>query len=134
MLSLLSNLVPISEKIHSTDIRSLICEFSDVFAWDGEPLSRTKVTSHVINTGSSRPTRLSSGRIPVAFEKDVNTLIRNKLKKKLIRPSKSPWSLLIVKFKKMCAAIRLCVNYRKLNAVTHSDAYRCLRWTSISMP
>ena len=42
----------------------------------------------------------------------------------IIRPSKSPWSLPIVPVaKKGSDKVRMCINYRKVNAVTEPDMY-----------
>ena len=49
--------------------------------------------------------------------------IANMLKNGLIRKSFSPWSAPIVVVNKKNGKFRLCVDYRKLNAVTKPDAY-----------
>ena len=41
----------------------------------------------------------------------------------VIRPSTSPWSSLIVMVRKKDGAWRFCIDFRKLNDVTHKDAY-----------
>ena len=46
-----------------------------------------------------------------------------------IRPSTSPWSSPIVLVRKKTGAVRLCVDYRKLNAVTVKDAFPLPRVT-----
>ena len=49
----------------------------------------------------------------------INEIIRNKI----IQPSTSPWSSPIVVVPKPDGTPRFCVDYRKLNAITHKDAY-----------
>ncbi|KAL5970719.1 Transposon Ty3-G Gag-Pol polyprotein [Taenia solium] len=41
----------------------------------------------------------------------------------VIRPSKSPWASSIAIVKKSDGSLRLCIDYRKLNAVTKKDAF-----------
>ena len=40
-----------------------------------------------------------------------------------IRPSNSPWSSLLVMVEKKDGSWRVCVDFRRVNAVTHRDAY-----------
>ena len=41
----------------------------------------------------------------------------------MVRPSSSPWSSPIVMVRKKDGSWRFCIDYRKLNSVTHHDAY-----------
>ena len=45
------------------------------------------------------------------------------LENKVIRPSTSPWSSPIIMVRKNDGSWRFCIDFRKLNSVTHKDAY-----------
>ena len=45
------------------------------------------------------------------------------LEQGVVKPSRSPWSSPIVTVKKKDGSWRFCVDYRKLNSVTHQGAY-----------
>ena len=60
--------------------------------------------------------------------------IKDLLEKKFIRPSASPWGVLVLLVKKKDGSSRLCVDYRLLNKLTikKSIHYRELMICSIS--
>nr|VZH94052.1 unnamed protein product [Spirometra erinaceieuropaei] len=122
----LVHLVPDSPGFSSeqiTAVRNLIFKNSAAFAWDGEPLGRTSVWQHTIDTGSARPIRQPPRRVPVHFQKQLEQTNKDMLDKHVIRPSSSPWASPIVLVKKNDGSLRLCVDYRKLNAVTVKDSF-----------
>ncbi|BHF62388.1 hypothetical protein SprV_0200537000 [Sparganum proliferum] len=122
----LVHLVPDSPGFSSeqiTAVRNLIFQNSAAFAWDGEPLGRTNVLQHTIDTGSARPIRQPPRRVPVHFQKQLEQTNKDMLDKHVIRPSSSPWASPIVLVKKKDGSLRLCVDYRKLNAVTVKDSF-----------
>ena len=45
------------------------------------------------------------------------------LKNKVIRPSTSPWSSPIIMVQKKDGSWQFCIDFRKLNSITHKDAY-----------
>ena len=61
--------------------------------------------------------------MPVTLKETVDKEVTKMLENRIIRPSASPWSSPVVMVKKRDGTWRFCIDYRKLNAVTHQDAY-----------
>jgi len=96
---------------------------ADVFADGPSDLGKTDELYHTINTGNALPIRQPARRLPVAQREEVRKLLREMEEKRIIRPSKSPWASPVVLVKKKDGSTRFCVDYRRLNSVTHKDAY-----------
>ena len=111
----LSNLE--KQKLYNT-----LCTFHDIFATADEPLGRTSVIQHEVKTTGS-PIRQTMRRLPVALKDTVDKEVTKMLKEGVIRHSSSPWSSPLVMVKKKDGSWRVCVDYRKLNSMTHRDAY-----------
>ena len=84
-----------------------------IFSTTGRPLGRT---SHNIIT-SGPPICQKFRRIPEAI---VTQEVDKMLEGGIIR---SPWSSPIVLMKKKDGKWRFCIDFRKINAITHKDAY-----------
>lgn len=54
---------------------------------------------------------------------EVQRLIREMLERGVVERSTSPWASPIVLVKKKDGTVRFCVDYRKVNNITHKDAY-----------
>ena len=100
----------------------MLCHYGDVFADNSEDLGRTDEIQHSIDTKDASPVRQSARRIPVAQQEEVRKLLREMQEKDVIQPSRSPWAAPVVLVKKKDGSTRFCVDYRKLNAITHKDA------------
>ena len=100
----------------------LLTEFADVFVEKGPGPGGSHVVKHSITT-TGLPIRQPLKRMPVALRDTVKEEVAKMLQQGVVRPSTSPWSSPVVMVKKKDNTWRFCVDYRKLNAVTHQDAY-----------
>ena len=101
------------------DLVQLVDEFDDVLR--GKP-GQTHVAEHSINT-EARPIRQAPYRIPQAYREEVLKELKEMEESGVIEPSRSEWASPIVVAKKKDGSLRLCVDFRKLNAATPMDAY-----------
>nr|VZI49393.1 unnamed protein product [Spirometra erinaceieuropaei] len=62
-------------------------------------------------------------RIPFHFREELDKMVENMLQQGIIQPSSSPWAAPVTLVKKKDDSLRLCVDYRRLNAVTVRDAF-----------
>lgn len=69
------------------------------------------------------PIKLPHRRIPPHQVDEVREHINKLLKQKIIRRNTSPYAAPVVLVRKKDESLRLCVDYRQLNANTVKDAY-----------
>ncbi|THD19534.1 KRAB-A domain-containing protein [Fasciola hepatica] len=94
----------------------------DAFSWSSKKLGRTQVVRHHIDTGDAAPIKQPFRRIPAHYRNEVDNIVKEMLDNRVICPSVSPWASPVVIVKKD-GTLRLCVDYRRLNAVTKKDAF-----------
>lgn len=95
---------------------------TDAFSKDSTDISTVKEIHHQIPTGEARP--IKERHRPVA---PVRQMLEEMKMNGIIRESHSPWATPMVLVRKKDRSLRFCVDYRKLNSVTHHDAYPLLR-------
>ena len=61
--------------------------------------------------------------MPLPQRDEIKRLLAEMQEKDIITPSKSPWASPIVLVPKKDGSVRFCVDYRKVNELTHKDAY-----------
>ena len=105
---------------HREQLEALLGEYQGVFK--GKP-GRTNIMRHFIHTTDSSPVKQRPYRLPHAYWDEVKQELRQMLAEGIIEPSQSDWASPIVLVRKKDGSIRLCVDYRKLNAQTKMDAY-----------
>ncbi|KAK7925333.1 hypothetical protein WMY93_007643 [Mugilogobius chulae] len=118
----LSNRSDLSEQ-QQEQLSALLVKWEKVFAQHDEDFGRTNLVQHRIPTGDAAPVRERYRPIPPLLYKEVKSLLSGMLEQGVIKESCSPWAAPIVLVRKKDGSWRFCVDYRKLNAVTHKDAF-----------
>ncbi|BHF81940.1 hypothetical protein SprV_0802507500 [Sparganum proliferum] len=119
VLPTLSTVGPVAHK----QLSDLLASFSDLFSWSTDTLGRTRLVQHTIDTGDAKPIWQPPRRIPVRYRDEVDKLLDELLQAKIIQPSSSPRASPIALVPKKDGSLRLCVDYRRLNAVTVRDSF-----------
>lgn len=104
-------------------LQELLHKHQAVFSCHDEDYGKTSTIQHVIPTGDAAPVRGRHSHVPRHLYQEVKTLIQGMIDSKIVRPSTSPWASPIVLVRKKDGTLRFCVDYRKLNLLTHKDAY-----------
>jgi Reverse transcriptase (RNA-dependent DNA polymerase) len=105
----------------------LLKEFSEVFAFDENEISRTSATQHEIDTAGTRPVRQRMRRQPAAYQEIIKNHVEMLLRQGIIAPAQSPWAANVVLVKKKDNSHRCCIDYCGLNDVSRKDAYALAR-------
>jgi hypothetical protein len=109
---------------HNLEYIPVACEFSDVFPEDLPEMSPDRDVEFIIELQSD--TASISRRLYKMTPKELAELkvqLNELLDKGYIRPSSSPWGCSALFVKKKDQSLRLCVDYRPLNAVTIKYKY-----------
>ena len=101
----------------------LLVSYADVIADSSSDLGRTNELCHSINTGSTPPIRQSVRRLSPQRRSEVQQVLNDMLKNGVVERSTSPWASPIVLVRKKDGSTRFCVDYQKVNQITHKDAY-----------
>jgi hypothetical protein len=113
----------VTEPVLPTEVQHIIPEFSDLFtAPSGLPPKRS--SEHTIPLlPSSSPFRLCPYRYNAAQKDEIESQIKKLLENGWIKESNSPYASPALLVKKKTGDWRLCVDYRRLNAVTIKNKY-----------
>ena len=104
-------------------IKSMLEKHAKCFSKDKNDLGFCTWVKHEIDIKDSESPKQTYHRLPIGLEDRVDEEVDNLLKKGVIRESDSPWNSPIVVVKKPNNDLRICLNYRKLNAVTNRPTY-----------
>ena len=105
------------------EVHQLLCSYSDVFSAGPDDFGCTDLVKHHIDTGQAGPIRQPPRRLPLTKRQEADKAVQEMQGRDVIDPSASPWSSPIVLVRRKDGSTRFCVDYRKLNEVTHKDSY-----------
>ena len=106
-------------------IESLLWHYRDVFALSHHQLGCFNRTKHEIELTDETPIKQKYRRIPPHLFQAVKEELHKLLDNGVIRPSTSPFSSPISIAIKKDGTPRICLDFRKINAVTKKDA-KCI--------
>lgn len=112
--------------LNATDALSaaeLIRKHQNVFSKGQFDLGYCDLIPHEIHLSDERLINLPYRRVIPSQISEVKKLLQDLLDRKIIRRSASPYASPIVLVRKRDGQLRLCVDYRCLNAKTHRDAF-----------
>ena len=89
----------------------------------GEKDEALGCTKHHIDVGTARPIKQRFYPVFKRLEEDMHRQVYEMLETGVIEPSTSAWSSPVVMIRKSNDKYRLCIDFRKLNAVSRADAY-----------
>ena len=115
--------LPDIDDITKEKIRRLLIDNYRNFAFKTDELGHTNLVKHSIDTQGQGPIRQRAYRNSPKQKETAQEIIDELLENKIIRFSMSPWAAPIVLVKKKTGDTRLCVDFRKLNAITKKDSF-----------
>lgn len=105
-----------------SSIDNLILKFEEINS-NVRGLGRTHLITHDIDTGDAKPIKQKYYRLSPEKQVALEAELDKMLSLKVVEPSYSPWNSPVVMAAKSDGKLRLCLDSRKLNAVSKPDAY-----------
>lgn len=116
------NFGEISE-VEKASCRKLLEEFGDRISTCMSNLGKTKSASMTIKLISDEPIVYNPYRLPLLEREILGKIIQELLDNGIIRESTSSYASPVILVKKKTNDFRMCVDYRRLNAVTIKEKY-----------
>lgn len=107
----------------AVELKNFLSKHRDVFALSTMEMGCTDFTTHRIELDDSTPFKDKVRPIPPGAYNELKEHIAELLSAGVIRESKSPFRSNTVLVRKKDKSLRMCIDFRKLNLRTISDAY-----------
>uniref|UniRef100_A0A158P4S6 RNA-directed DNA polymerase n=1 Tax=Tetranychus urticae TaxID=32264 RepID=A0A158P4S6_TETUR len=115
-------LVTLLGETHEKDqLAALIEKHKSAFAQNETDIGRITVAKHRITTINHPPIQLRAYRRPQAELDEISRQVKEYKEKGLVRDSESPWAFPVTCVPKKDGGTRLCIDFRRLNALTIDD-------------
>lgn len=101
----------------------LLKRHESVFSRGEFDVGHTHLVTHHINTGAHAPVRQPLRRHPIAYLDAIDEYVEQLEANDLIEPSSGPWASNVVCVKRKDGRLRLCCDFRGVNARTYHDSY-----------
>ncbi|XP_034249687.1 uncharacterized protein LOC117650391 [Thrips palmi] len=112
------NLTPEQKEV----LENILKTHHDVFAKDNYTFGTCPWLRFRIDTGDHPPIKQNARPVPLHYRKEVRETFLKYLKMGAIKPSQSAWASPILCVPKKTGEVRVCVDYRALNAITRVPA------------
>jgi hypothetical protein len=105
-------------------LEKLVTKYQDVFSQISSVSSKKRTIEHLIHTENASPVHRPVRQLSPALLGTLKERLEGLQEARFIRPSTSAWSSPIVMVKNPNSGkVRLCVDYRKVNALTKKDRH-----------
>ena len=102
---------------------SMLLKYPHVLSTGDNDVGVAHNITHTIELETDKPVRIPVRRFQGPIAQEIEKECTNLLEGGIIQPSKSPYSAPVVPVRKPDGALRLCIDYRKLNSVTKGDSF-----------
>lgn len=111
------------EDVSSDDhkIKALLNKYKDI--WSQIKYGQCTVCQHKIDVNVTSPIACKPRRLSVERQKLLRQHIKELIDEGIVVPSMSDWAFPVVMMFKPSGEMRMCIDYRMLNACTKGDAY-----------
>lgn len=101
-----------------------LAKFRNLYSTSETDIGRTDKIIHYIDTGNHRPIKQRPYRMSPMEKEYIIETVKTMNEKGIVSESNSPWSSPIVLVtKKDSNQLRFCIDFRKVNNITHKDVY-----------
>ena len=113
----------VKDPLEKAAFRRLLVSNQDLFVGPEGLVSCTTAAEHSIDTGDAHPLKAKNYWMSQKGHEVMDHECEQMLKKGVIRESFSPWCSPVLLVTQKNGEVHLCIDYRRLNAVTIKDSY-----------